>query len=388
MQHGRWDDARARARRLAALGAAGLSAPSVLGLSAVQPANPMAEEDEELLDEDRDGVLEAMAIALPWAISVVFHFAIFVMLWAFGTTNAAELDALAQQQAMAAAVVQTPGDDKPIGVPNPGLAMNDRPTAQDRIKDPTADGFNMYEDSTGLSSYYGRSIAGTGRGEGSDGAGSGLGTGGGRMIGSGAGGGGGGGPLARYGPPGGMGSGPVGFFGSGAGSGKGRVVYLIDRSGSMITTFDIVVREMIRSISALGTGNEFHVVFFASGAPVELDAKRLVPATESNKRIAEAFLDNVTPEGLTVPDKAFERAFQVTNSKGQNAQVIFMLTDGEFDIEAVNLATRLNSRLPTDQRIEINTIAFLSEEGKITLQRLAAENGGKYRFVSRDDIPR
>ena len=167
-----------------------------------------------------------------------------------------------------------------------------------------------------------------------------------------------------------------------------RVIFLIDRSGSMITTFDIVARAVLHHIAELPESTEFAVIFFASGDPIVLDAKQFLPATPANKQKAAALLEDITPEGLTQPARAIQLAFQLANAQGQTAQAIYLLTDGEFDADAVNLATALNRRLPEERRAIVNTIAFLSEEGKLSLQKLASENNGHYRFVSRDHIGR
>ncbi len=58
-----------------------------------------------------------------------------------------------------------------------------------------------------------------------------------------------------------------------------HVVFVIDRSGSMIDTFDYVRQEMIASISRLSAQQNFHIILFAAGPPIENGPRRLVPAT-------------------------------------------------------------------------------------------------------------
>ncbi len=85
----------------------------------------------------------------------------------------------------------------------------------------------------------------------------------------------GGGDFSHYGLTAGSGGGPK-FFGLG-GSARGvrRIVYVVDRSGSMLDTFQYVRQELKRSISALRRTQKFHVIFFSSGM-VENTPKRLV----------------------------------------------------------------------------------------------------------------
>ena len=57
------------------------------------------------------------------------------------------------------------------------------------------------------------------------------------------------------------------FFGA---AGRAHhVVYVIDRSGSMLDTLDQVKRELLRSISRLEDTQTFHVIFFGRGPPQE-----------------------------------------------------------------------------------------------------------------------
>ena len=105
-------------------------------------------------------------------------------------------------------------------------------------------------------------------------------------------------PLDIYGVGGGGASGGasamgIGVGGGGAGSsvfGSGgsafNVVFVVDRSGSMLDTFEPVRAEMLRTISRLRETQMFHIILFAEGRPLEPDHKRLVPATRRNKKAA------------------------------------------------------------------------------------------------------
>jgi hypothetical protein len=174
-----------------------------------------------------------------------------------------------------------------------------------------------------------------------------------------------------------------GFFGT-AGNAR-RIVYVVDRSGSMFDTFDYVREELKRSISRLKPMQSFHVIFFSAGEPQENPPKQMVPAVGSYKTKAFEFLGGIVPEGQTKPERAIERAFKVTH-KGKHAQLIYLLTDGEFDAEVVGKISRMQASLRT--KIKINTIGFVFHAGEKLLQRIADQNGGMYKFVSRDDLGR
>jgi biopolymer transport protein ExbD len=168
-----------------------------------------------------------------------------------------------------------------------------------------------------------------------------------------------------------------GFFGVGGGeNGPRKIVYVIDRSGSMTDSIDFVKYELKRSVSDLTEKDEFHVIFYTSGPPVEMPARRLVLATDRNKQLLFEFVDNIVASGETDPSRSLERAFACQPA------VIYILTDGEFDHSVADLIKRLNP----DKKVTVHTIAFLWRmEGNI-LQQIAADNGGQYKYVSEKDL--
>ena len=179
------------------------------------------------------------------------------------------------------------------------------------------------------------------------------------------------GGLEGLGTGSGLGS---GFFGAGGEAGK--IVYVVDRSGSMTDSIDYVKFELKRSIGELGDKKEFHVIFFSSGPPVEMPMRRLVNATDRNKQLAFEFIDGVIPQGETDPSKALERAFDV------KPELIYLLTDGEFDKAIVGLVKKQNA----GGQVTVHTIGFLYSMGEQVLKQIAEENGGNYKFVSEKDL--
>jgi hypothetical protein len=176
------------------------------------------------------------------------------------------------------------------------------------------------------------------------------------------------------------GPGPGGIFGEwpprSASEQACKTVFLVDRSGSMGDSVEIVKMELKTSIEELGGDREFHVIFYSSGQPVEMPTRRLVPATERNKRLAFEFIDGIISQGSTDPSKAIERAFAV------GPDLIYLLTDGEFDRAVIDLVKRLN----VGGKVTVHTIGFLYEEGEEVLRKIAGDNGGNYKFVSEKDL--
>jgi len=181
---------------------------------------------------------------------------------------------------------------------------------------------------------------------------------------------------------------PSGFAGA-----KGdayHLVYLIDRSGSMVTTFDTIRQEMVKSIEALKPEQDFHVVFFGGRRPVEAPEKKLLPASDENKKAMAEFLAGIPSSGVTQPVPAIERAFAALGraDKRKPGKIIYLLTDGDFsgedrftDNDAVLKAIRT---LNADRDVAIHTVLFgkHTKAGEAILKTIATENGGTYRFVA------
>jgi uncharacterized protein with von Willebrand factor type A (vWA) domain len=167
------------------------------------------------------------------------------------------------------------------------------------------------------------------------------------------------------------------FFGSGGNT--HHAVYVIDRSGSMLDTFDAVRQEMLISISKLNDKEQdFHVILFADGPPIEMGAKRLVMAGKDNKRQAADFLAALRPEGQTDPIPALMRAFEVLDraDRSKSGKLIYLLTNGDFpDNEGVLKAIRERNK---NKEVHIYTYLYGPRERAAldVLNKIARENGG------------
>lgn len=187
----------------------------------------------------------------------------------------------------------------------------------------------------------------------------------------------GGADFSKHGLTAGAGEGPS-FFGLG-GSERGvrEVVYVVDRSGSMMYTFPYVKEELTRSINRLRRSQKFHVVFFNAGPPLENPPRKLVSAIRAQKEAFFRFLRTLNAEGSTHPERAMRLAL------GLKPDLIYMLTDGEFDERLIERLNRWNE----DRKVKIYTIAFLDSSGAELLRQIAYEHGGEFRFVSEHDLP-
>jgi hypothetical protein len=174
----------------------------------------------------------------------------------------------------------------------------------------------------------------------------------------------------------GLGDGGRGFFGTVETEIAHKIVYVVDRSGSMTDSIDYVKFELKRSIGELGEDTAFHVIFYSSGPPVEMPTRRLVAGTDRNKQLAFEFVDGIIPQGETDPSKALERAFAV------GPELIYLLTDGEFDKAIIGLVKRNNA----GDKVTVHTIGFLYRTGEEVLKTIAEQNNGNYKFVSEADL--
>jgi len=195
--------------------------------------------------------------------------------------------------------------------------------------------------------------------------------------------GGGGGPLARFGlRPGGQGMAPRSPFMGTCGSAH-HVCFVIDRSGSMIDTFDAVRTEMLKSIGWMAPPQDFHIILFADGRPKELQHKRLVPASDPYKLDAAMFLEPVKAEGKTDPAPALARAFDVLANADPTkpGKLIHLLTDGVFpdNKKVMEMIHKRN----TSKEVMINTYLYGNRptEAVRVLRQIADENGGIFQCV-------
>jgi hypothetical protein len=177
--------------------------------------------------------------------------------------------------------------------------------------------------------------------------------------------------------------GPVsGFFGQRGNAYK--VVYVIDTSGSLVTIFGPVQQALIESIDQLRPTQSFHVIF-AGARPVELPARRLVPALAAYKEPAKKFIRELAPEAQCDPVAAMERAFAA------GPELIYFLTDGDFKPQIVGILLGRLREWNADKRVHITTIGFgvklansqLAGQpvGEAVLRQIAQEHGGNFRWV-------
>jgi DNA-directed RNA polymerase subunit RPC12/RpoP len=331
------------------------STPAGANAGPPPPADDEELEEEEL--EQGEGIMAAMAYIMPAVVSLFFHLGLFLIF------------------ALIAMIVITKKIPENITVPdaalspNPGGVINpgeSNPEMQAQQPKPTDQRHHSRRESS--------VPADTGKTDEKI-----------QVIGVGAGGQS-GGALAAFGlNTGGSGAGPkASFFGSGGNA--HHIVYVVDRSGSMIDTFEFVKREILKSVSRLQEVQDFHVILFADGPPIENTPKRLVPAQYAYKDELAQWIADKRPSGQTDPVPALERAFSVLAKADESrpGKLIYLLTDGVFpDNDAVLKAIRARNR---GKKILINTFLYGARpaEAEDVMKEIAQQNGGRYTYVSSD----
>jgi len=190
------------------------------------------------------------------------------------------------------------------------------------------------------------------------------------------------GAMAELGPASGIYSAPRSSL-LGAGGNATHVVFVIDRSGSMIDNFEDVRRAVLLSIGHLSSVQDFHVILFAEGRAIESGPRRLVQPTEANKLAAAAFLASARAGFQSDPTAAMNRAFDVLDAaRGGSGKLIYLLSDGAFPDGPAVLA--LIRKRNADKQVRINTYfcGGGDAQARALLRQIAISTGGLFRQVA------
>ena len=169
------------------------------------------------------------------------------------------------------------------------------------------------------------------------------------------------------------------------------VVYVVDRSGSMVSIMDYVRRGLEQSIRRLAPDQGFHIVFFSKAQTTGGPLSSLVAATVPNKMKAIPFIKSETgrASGFGRTLKSLELAFQVLRSQKSTGheKVLHLVSDGGFagvdggsrykgksGDEAIILWLRDNN---AKQSVIVNTYLYGRDpRALLTMRKIAEGNGG------------
>jgi hypothetical protein len=352
-----------------------------------------SQEEEEHGPTKLSPMMAVLATAMPWLLSICLHAgALLILLFAV---------------AVGQVVLQAPTPIPPAFDPN--AEFSPEPPADEELKlgDVGAkvdapDSASKIEKPMVLPEGKSKGWAAVDKGSDQIGKGWGISDKSGTMdaYGFGGGGGGGAGGTADFGLARGGGTGKVAFYGNTGGGNAYYVIYVIDHSGSVVGSFDEIRMQLKDSICRLVARQQFHVIFFSHDKYEEIQPKRLVFATEDNKRRALKALDGVQATGFgSSPIPALEVAFRAfRNTPDKRGKLCYILTDGEFDSsgyqykgvggkvlmgnEAVNAWLVANNK---DRSVHMYPIILgppPSAETEASMKKMAEDGKGRYKYVS------
>lgn len=160
-------------------------------------------------------------------------------------------------------------------------------------------------------------------------------------------------------------------------------VFVVDGSLSMNyphpgpakTRFGRVKLELLKTITNMSEEQKFFMIFFNQNA-VPMPAERMMEATAGSQKRYLTWMTQLKAAGQTNPEQALLLALYL------KPDVIYFLTDGDFDYKVVPSVTQANQA-----NIRIHTIGFGDDRGEKFLKEIAKFNDGTYRFVPAPGIP-
>lgn len=162
-----------------------------------------------------------------------------------------------------------------------------------------------------------------------------------------------------------------------------------DRAGATRSKMDVAKEETKRAIRALTDKDKFNIVIYNHNVKKWMD--RLVPANESNKALALAFIDKLVPSGGTNIFDALETTFHMGGFGAYDRyyqselDTIILFSDGAPSAGRIQKLDEIRAeitRLNSLQKIKIHTVALGKLADVPFLKALAQENRG--RFAQRD----
>jgi len=171
------------------------------------------------------------------------------------------------------------------------------------------------------------------------------------------------------------------------------VVFVIDKSGSMATTFSLGTekfsrdsfcdRELMVVLRALNPDSRFNIIVYGTGA--EKIFPDVVQATPAN---IETAITKATGKGPNMGSTNSLMALKLAYGMTTRPTKIYMMTDGAPNDRAATIISEVQ-RMDPEHKIPVNAIAFLmptpNDDGesaaKSFMKELAQKTGGFYRAV-------
>jgi len=199
-----------------------------------------------------------------------------------------------------------------------------------------------------------------------------------------------------------------------------RVAYVIDYSLSMRGVRDKLMREeLAKSISELGAGMQFQMIFFAGpvwvagqeiimqkgnrAATVKVGARKFEWKSSGDAHSWDPVGKRQTPEWLTVSAGTLRSAakhiretplvwgtiwdhpLEMALSMDPKPDVIFFMTDGIAGKRSSEIAKEIG-RKARGMKVVINTVALMVPQAQAPLKELAKRSGGQFSIVKEGGV--
>lgn len=158
-----------------------------------------------------------------------------------------------------------------------------------------------------------------------------------------------------------------------------RICYVIDFSASMIIASQYVRDQLRLSIEKLSPAQSFQIVFNVNAQPKPLPPGGLLRATGQNRKEAIRFISSVEPSGISDISAALTTAFNTTNENALRCDLIYLLTDGQFNSEQLS-QTAQKLQAGRDKIIPIAVI-LCGATDDTPLRQFARQNKGQFRQI-------
>lgn len=152
-------------------------------------------------------------------------------------------------------------------------------------------------------------------------------------------------------------------------------------------SFDLIRRELVKSVEGLGDDSYFYPIFFAK-KEVTMPGERGWLSSKKDLERTRAWMDGVTRFYGTNAAPAFDKAFKMTPPP----DVIFFMTDGQLtDKPATDSVLTRAPKLVIHTILFRNTAVLVPEtnQARKDLEKIASDFGGTFKqFIDPDALPK
>jgi hypothetical protein len=152
------------------------------------------------------------------------------------------------------------------------------------------------------------------------------------------------------------------------------IVYVLDRGDSTRESFDALKSATLKSITTLGAGKKFQILFWSNGHDDGYPKNWSIFATPDNIADAERAIEPISAHGKTDVRSALK------NAMAGNPTDVIIVTAKAWDLDDAFVKTV--DQLHGASEARIHTIALSDPGASTALQTVAAKTRGTFKLVS------